>query len=287
MNISNYIKSFYTNIEKCEIYLQETIKTILENIHSYIYENTDTNTNINTKFIFKNNKDALEFIYKTYIIHYIRIWFFIDNIYRKLTFIGFNIFNKFAKYIPEHVLCINYFNIKTMNIITLVPILYLFKYYRIPHKLHEEYYTITVWSTKELKYKSIFIDALILSELEKKYSINPYTINNVLNLLKYKNNIISLHINSVENTNSYYVNKYKSNYVLKPYFESLAIPNNVTLRALYILYLYKNNYPLNHIINFDKYFNVTAILKHSNGYEIQYTDINSIVYSSLDVTVVD
>jgi hypothetical protein len=145
-----------------------------------------------------------------------------------------------------------------------------------------------MWSTKEFKYKSIFIDGLILSELEKKYMNNPYTINNILNLLKYKNNVTSIHINSVSDINLYdntYIYKYKN--ILKPYFDSLAIPNNITLRALYILYLYENNcYPIN-IMNIDTYVHITATIKHSNCYEIQYTDKNSIVFSSLDVNVID
>ena len=126
---------------------------------------------------------------KVFLYYYIKTYCFIDNNITIINNFKNNIYKLLAKCIPEHTLEITSFNTKTNKIHTLFPLLCLFKYYRIPRRLHEVYYSITIWSSKDNKYISLFIDALILSELENKYILQPYSITNILELLKYTNTI--------------------------------------------------------------------------------------------------
>jgi len=207
-----------------------------------------------------------------------------DNIYKNIANI-FNItYRQLTVYIPEHTIQITSFNTKTNKIQPLFPLLCLFKYYRIPRKLHEIYYSITVWSSIENKYVSLFIDGLILSELETKYNINPYTIPNILGLLRHTNNIKYIHISNTKNDITYYFNTYIQRTTLVKYYNSLAIPNNVTVHALHLLYLYLNNC---HAIDLLDYQNTTVKITHNNNYETIFVDKNAVVFLSLDVNTID
>ena len=209
-----------------------------------------------------------------YLNKFIKSYIILDNTRNYITRI-------IHKCIPEHTLQITAFNTKTNKIQKMIPLLYLFKYYRIPRRLHEIYYSITVWSNTENKYISLFIDAIILSELENKYKTNPYSVTNIVGLLKYTNNVkyIELYINHITN----YYNNIQHTTLIK-YYSSLAIPNNITVHALYLLCLYLHNIPI-----IDFYYNNGPIIKliHNNDYETIFTSKNDIVFSSLDINVVD
>lgn len=293
MNIRNYIK-IYINIlynnaleimteikRKSNIYLNIITKSVRDNFKMKKAEDI--------KFI--DDYEVFGIFYKTYLIHYVQMLIFIDNITRKIKLCGFKVINKLLQYIPEHVLYITYFDIKQYNTKCLLPILSLFKYYRIPSKLHEQYYSITVWCTKELKYKSLFIDAVILSELENKYVSNPYTINNILGLLKYKNNIKYIDLwffkyeDDIEYINLNLVS-HKNDKISK-YYQSFAIPNNITVKSFKLLFLYLYNLSLDQIeFNNGCIINETTKVMHTNGYETTFSN-DEVIFSSLDVNVID
>ena len=291
MNFNNYIERLYNYTKhylshsvrdltiKIKTYLQSITKSKIHNIH-----NIHNINNIHNLFTRKQTTEAFGLFYKTYLIHYIDMLIFIDNITRKLNSIRLKIINKFLKCVPSHVLYILYFDINKYKITLLLPVLYLFKYYRIPKKSHTQYYSITVWSTTELKYKSLFIDAVILSELENKYVnlSNPYTISNILALLKYKNNIKYIDLG---------LGTYHIYDKLNKYYQSFAIPNNITGNSLKLLYLYLYNFPLDFLLDLidfnNEIINNSKIkIFHNNGYVTTFSN-DEVMFSSLDVNIID
>ena len=213
--------------------------------------------------------------YKRIILYLLKLYVITDDIFNKFI-------NVLCSFIPEHAINITEFNTKTNKIQSRIPLLYLFKYYRIPLRLHEKYYSITMWSSKEQKYVSLFIDALILSELESK--IEPYIVPNILSLIKHKNSIKSIIINTTDNDIAYYVSNSQDKKLIK-YYNSLVIQNNITVHALHLLYLHVNKCPTIDMFNFTKSSSIKLI--HNNGYTTIFNNKNDIVFSSLDVDNVD
>jgi transposase-like protein len=114
-------------------------------------------------------------------------------------------------------------------------------------------------------------------------------------LLKYTNAVKSIDINFIDKESKNYnfickkyeaLNNNDTLYTLDtckltPYFTSFAIPNNVSVQSLQLLYTY--------LYNFDiiSKRNLTIYLIHHNGYRTYFNTPNDIVFSSLDVNEID
>ena len=172
------VDMYYNFIDKYEIILY-TYKTNLKTNHK---TNLKTNGINKPRLLSENANDWTE-------LHILRklCMIYIYWIYIKDTLLS---------YIPDHVYHIGYINTRTNDMCTLLPFLCMFKYYKFTKKPHTVYYTICIWSSKTKSYKRIFIDSLIFHELQYIYPHNPYTISNILSLLKYKNDIQYIKINS-------------------------------------------------------------------------------------------
>ena len=252
------IDMYYNLIDKSEIIL-------------YTYK-TNFKTHLTKKSCTSNTNDWTELhILRKLCMIYI-YWIYIKDV--------------LLSYIPDHVYHIGYINTRTNDMCTLLPLLCMFKYYKFTKKPHTVYYTICVWSSKTKSYKRIFIDSLILHELQYIYPRNPYTVSNILGLLKYKTDIQYIKINSSNSSNSnteLHNIIYSYNLTLQPYFSSFAIPNNISVKALYMLYRYLHT-NTNYVHLLQNTINVTLIDSHN--YERKFTD-NEIVYTSLDVNSID
>jgi len=211
----------------------------------------------------------------------------------KIEFIKKTLFNLFASIAYDHTINIVYFNIDKNQSITYLPSLYFLKYFTIPRKPNEVYFNITMWSSKNRAYVTIFIDGVLLHELRNIYPDNPYTVQHIVNLLKYSNTID--YIDIVHTRKKYKTDDTITKKQIEPYLRSFAIPNNITVRAFEFLYAYlQNDYinynelkflvPYNYVV---KNYNMEVILVHKNMYKTRFIDRNDIIYSSLDVNAID
>lgn len=256
------VDCYYNCCDKYTILLNKYSKDFKNIIHPSVCKaNYELDKKLQQKYIF---------------MHILNIYIFFSNLK-----------DRFLNILPEHTLQMTYFNTKTNKTYTLFPSLYLLEYYEKSNNPHTIYYNITVWSSKHKAYISLYIDSIILRELIYIYPSNPYTVHNILCLLKHTNYVQSIKINS-DIYNPYLNTEKACNYTLAPYFRSFAIPNNITVKALYMLYIYLNNrniFPINYP---DLYMDsgIEIILVHTNNYEKQFSN-NDIIYSSNNVGSID
>ena len=241
----------------------------------------------------RTNSNIYFYIMIKTIVYYIHAYDAIIYVYNKLI----SIINYL---IGNHVLNIAYFDTTTNKNVTCIPYLYLLNYYKPALRPNEIYYSITLWSKQHNKYISVYIDDVILRKSiahNQQNLHNQYTISNILNLLKYANAVESIEISFIDkplistDCNLIY-KKYEAlnnidtlytldTYKLNPYFTSFAIPNNVSVKALQLLYTYLYNFD---IINKN---NTIIHLIHKNGYITCFDISNDIIFSSLDVNELD